>query len=180
MGRQQKAVGVILQPVSTGIVAAITGFASSFVLVLAGLQAVGASDDQAASGLLALCVLVGLTCIVLPWVFRMPISFAWSTPGAALLVAAGSTTDDFGAAIGAFLVCGALTVLSGLWPALGQAITSIPTPLAGAMLAGILFPICLAPITAIVEQPVLAIPVVVVWLLLLRLAPRYEPLIPEE
>ena len=153
--------------------ASITGFASSFVLVIAGLQAVGATDAPAASGLLALCVLVGVTCIAVPWIFRMPISFAWSTPGAALLVAAGSTTDTFGAAVGAFLVCGALIVLCGLWPALGRAITGIPQPLAGAMLAGILFPICLAPITAVVEQPLLAIPVVLVWLVLFRVAPAW-------
>ncbi|MDH6237404.1 benzoate/H(+) symporter BenE family transporter [Cryobacterium sp. CG_9.6] len=163
----------LLQPVSTGIVAAVTGFASSFVLVIAGLRAVGASEAQAASGLLMLCLLVGLTCIVLPWYFRMPISFAWSTPGAALLVAAGASTDDFGATAGAFMVCGALIVLCGLWPALGRAITSIPKPLAGAMLAGILFPICLAPITASIEQPLLAIPVILVWLVLFRLAPRW-------
>ena len=158
------------QPVFAGIVAAITGFASSFVLVIAGLQAVGASEAQAASGLLALCLLVGITCVLLPWYFKMPISFAWSTPGAALLVAAGQSTVDFGAAVGAFLVCGALIVLSGLWPALGRAITSIPKPIASAMLAGILFPICLAPVTASVQQPLLAVPVIVVWLVVFKLA----------
>ena len=143
------------------------------MLVIAGLQAVGASDAEAASGLLALCALVGVVCVVLPWYFKMPISFAWSTPGAALLVAAGGTTNNFGAAVGAFLVCGVLIVLSGLWPALGRAITGIPKPLASAMLAGILFPICLAPVTASIEQPMLAVPVVIVWLVLVRLAPRW-------
>ncbi|WP_345064468.1 benzoate/H(+) symporter BenE family transporter [Leifsonia kafniensis] len=162
-----------MQPVFAGIVAAITGFASSFVLVIAGLHAVGANDAQAASGLLALCLLVGLICIILPWYFKMPISFAWSTPGAALLVAAGSTTNNFAAAVGAFLVCGVLIVLTGLWPALGRAITRIPKPIASAMLAGILFPICLTPVTAAVEQPALALPVIAVWLILLRLAPRW-------
>jgi benzoate membrane transport protein len=154
-------------------VSAITGFASSFVLVVAGLTAVGATDGQAASGLLAVCVISGLCCIVLATAFRMPISFAWSTPGAALLVAAGATTDDFGAATGAFLVCGVLIALCGLWPALGRAITSIPRPLASAMLAGILFPICLAPITAAVEIPTLALPVIVTWLVCFRFAPRW-------
>jgi benzoate membrane transport protein len=166
------AVGLI-QPVSAGIVSAITGFASSFVLVVAGLRAVGATEAQASSGLLAVCVTSGLCCIVLAWHYRMPISFAWSTPGAALLVAAAAVTDDFGAAIGAFLVCGALIVLCGLWPALGRAITSIPRPIASAMLAGILFPICLAPITAAVEIPWLALPVIATWLVLFRLAPRW-------
>ncbi|GAA1773919.1 benzoate/H(+) symporter BenE family transporter [Agromyces lapidis] len=110
---------------------------------------------------------------MLPIVMRVPVSFAWSTPGAALLVAAASTTQDFAAATGAFLVCGALIVLSGLWPALGRAITSIPKPIASAMLAGILFPICIAPVTAAIEQPAIAIPMVLVWLLLARLAPRW-------
>jgi benzoate membrane transport protein len=154
-------------------VSAITGFASSFVLVVAGLVAVGATDEQAASGLLAVCVLSGVCCIVLATAFRMPISFAWSTPGAALLVAAGATTDDFAAATGAFLVCGVLIALCGLWPALGRAITSIPRPLASAMLAGILFPICLAPIQAAVEIPLLALPVIVTWLICFRFAPRW-------
>jgi benzoate membrane transport protein len=104
---------------------------------------------------------------------RVPVSFAWSTPGAALLVAAAATTQQFAAAVGAFIVCGVLIVLAGLWPALGRAITSIPKPIASAMLAGILFPICLAPVAAAVEQPAIALPMVLVWLLLARLAPRW-------
>jgi benzoate membrane transport protein len=141
--------------------------------VIAGLLAVGADETQAASGLFALCIATGVTCIVLPLVMRVPVSFAWSTPGAALLVAAAATTQQFAAAVGAFIVCGVLIVLAGLWPALGRAITSIPKPIASAMLAGILFPICLAPVTAAVEQPAIAVPMVLVWLLLARLAPRW-------
>lgn len=64
-------------------------------------------------------------------------------------------------------------VLCGLWPALGRAITGIPTPLASAMLAGVLFPICLAPIQAVATLPLLAGPIVIVWLVLYRLAPRW-------
>ncbi|ANJ26868.1 benzoate transporter [Agromyces aureus] len=159
--------------VVAGVIAAITGFASSFALVIAGFTAVGATDSQAASGLFALCIATGVTCIVLPIMLRMPVSFAWSTPGAALLVSAAATTQQFGAATGAFLVCGALIVVAGLWPAFGRLITSIPKPLASAMLAGILFPICLAPVTASVQQPAIAVPMVIVWLLLARLAPRW-------
>ncbi|WP_156998141.1 benzoate/H(+) symporter BenE family transporter [Agromyces terreus] len=156
-----------------GVIAAITGFASSFALVIAGFAAVGASDAQAASGLFALCLATGITCIALPIALRIPVSFAWSTPGAALLVSAAATTQQFGAAVGAFLVCGALIVIAGLWPAFGRLITSIPKPIAGAMLAGILFPICIAPVTAAVEQPAIAIPMVLAWLVLARLAPRW-------
>ena len=111
--------------------------------------------------------------MLLSWRFRMPLSFAWSTPGAALLVAAQATTGSFAAAVGAFIVCGALIVLTGFWPALTRAMTSIPKPIASAMLAGILFPICIAPIQASVELPLLTLPIVLVWLVLYRLAPRW-------
>lgn len=120
-----------------------------------------------------MCVTVGLTSIVFAWIYRMPISIAWSTPGAALLVAAGQNGTNFSGAVGAFIVCGTLIVLSGLWPALGRLVTSIPKPIASAMLAGILFPICLAPVTAMVEFPLHALPIVLAWLVMFRLAPRW-------
>lgn len=41
------------------------------------------------------------------------------------------------------------------------------------MLAGVLFPICLAPIEAVATLPLLAAPIVIVWLVLYRLAPRW-------
>jgi benzoate membrane transport protein len=143
------------------------------VLVLAGLRALGATPAEAASGLLTLCVFQAVLAIVLSLRYRMPLSFAWSSPGAALLIAAHATTHNFGAAVGAFIVCGLLIVVTGLWPALTRAITRIPTPLASAMLAGILFPICLAPIEASVALPLLALPIVLVWLILYGLAPRW-------
>ncbi|CAN5585193.1 benzoate/H(+) symporter BenE family transporter [soil metagenome] len=114
-------------------------------------------------------------CIVLPLWLRIPISFAWSTPGAALLLAAGTANGgiSFNSAVGAFLVCAVLIVLCGLIPALGRWISRIPKPLASAMLAGILFPICLAPIQAAVELPLYGIPIVLTWLVLFRVAPRW-------
>ena len=163
----------LAHPITAGIVGSITGFASSFALLIAGLRAVGASEAEAASGLLVLCVFQGVLAIGLSLRFRLPLSFAWSTPGAALLVAAHKTTGDFRAAVGAFLLCGVLLLATGLWPWLARIMTRIPRPIASAMLAGILFPICLAPVQAAVQVPLLALPPIVVWLVLSRLAPRW-------
>jgi len=163
----------ILQPITAGIVASIAGFASSFALLIAGLRAVGATEAEAASGLLVLCVFQGALAIGLSLRYRLPLSFAWSTPGAALLVAAHNTTGNFHAAVGAFLLCGILLLATGLWPWLARTMTRIPRPIASAMLAGILFPICLAPVQAAVQLPLLAIPPIVVWLVLTRFAPRW-------
>ncbi|NRD07727.1 benzoate/H(+) symporter BenE family transporter [Rathayibacter agropyri] len=163
----------IIQPLLAGVVAALTGFSSSFAIVLGGVVAVGATDSQAASGLLAVCVLQGLLCILLSVRYRVPMTFAWSTPGAALLAASATLPGGFDRAVGAFLLASALLVITGLWPTLGRLVARIPRPLANAMLAGILFPLVLAPVRAAVETPALALPVIVLWLILARLLPRW-------
>jgi benzoate membrane transport protein len=163
----------LAQPLIAGLVTALVGFASTFALVLAGLRAVGADADQAASGLLALCVAVGVLAIGLGLRMRQPIAIAWSTPGAALLISAGAQTGGFRAAVGAFVVAGVLIVLCGLWSALGRWIAAIPVSLASAMLAGVLLPVCLAPVHAVVQVPWQAGPVVATWVLVTVLWRRW-------
>ncbi|WP_447948620.1 benzoate/H(+) symporter BenE family transporter [Microbacterium maritypicum] len=161
------------RPILAGVVTALVGFTSSFAVVLTGLDAVGANAAQAASGLLAASLTMGLACVVLAWRYRMPITVAWSTPGAALLVATGTVEGGWPAAVGAFLVTAALILLTALWPALGALIARIPPSIAQAMLAGVLLPLCLAPITGIVANPWGVVPVVLTWLVFARLAPRW-------
>ncbi|WP_353113010.1 benzoate/H(+) symporter BenE family transporter [Microbacterium sp.] len=161
------------RPVIAGVVTALVGFTSSFAVVLTGLSAVGADAAQAASGLLAASVTMGLACIVLAWRYRMPITVAWSTPGAALLAATSAVEGGWRAAVGAFLVVAALILLTALVPRLGALIASIPPSIAQAMLAGVLLPLCLAPISGLVTNPWGVAPVVLTWLVFARLAPRW-------
>ncbi len=150
--------------VFTGLLVAFVGFASSFAVVLQGLTAVGASAAQAASGLMALSVAMGVAGIVLSLRARLPLSVAWSTPGAALLVTTGDV-GGFDRAVGAFLLCGGLLFIAGLWRPLGRAAAAIPAPLANAMLAGILLGLCLAPFRAVVDMPALGVPILGAWVL---------------
>ncbi len=133
----------------------------------------GATPAEASSGLFAVCIAVAIVSTISALWLRLPLAIAWSTPGAAVLLAAAGRGIRFSDAVGAFLVSSALILLSGLWPALGRAIVRIPRPLASAMLAGVLFPICVSPIHAVATLPLLAGPVVIVWLVLFRLAPRW-------
>ncbi|MCW2772363.1 MAG: benzoate transporter [Nocardioides sp.] len=160
-------------PVVAGIVAALVGSSSSFVVVLAGLTAVGASPAQAASGLLALFVTQALGMLWLAVRDRTPITLAWSTPGAALLVSTGVVTGGWAAAVGAFAVTGGLIVLTGHVPALGDLIARIPVSLARAMLAGVLLPICLEPVTGLADSPAYVGPVVLAWVVMHRVSRRW-------
>ena len=162
------------QPVGAGIVTALVGFTSSFAVVLAGLRAVGATPAQAASGLLALTLVFGVGVLWLSWRSKVPVTLAWSTPGAALLAGAGTVDGGWPAAVGAFLVTGVLIGLTGLIPALGRLLARIPTSLAQAMLAGVLLSLCLAPFTALGTNPLQAAPVIICWLLMMKFAPRWS------
>ncbi|WP_062517518.1 benzoate/H(+) symporter BenE family transporter [Demequina gelatinilytica] len=156
---------------AVGVTTALVGFTSSVAVLIAGLTAAGADADQASSGLLVLCVSVGLGTMVLSWRMRTPITLAWSTPGAALLATQASL--GWAAAVGAFLVTGFLIAAIGLWPWLGRLVASIPAPLAQAMLAGVLVPLCLRPVTELAADPWPVAVVIVIWLALQRLALRW-------
>lgn len=154
--------------VTAGLLAAFVGFASSFAVVLAGLRGVGATSAQAASGLMALSIAMGLCGILLSLRTRLPISVAWSTPGAALLATAAWPEGGFAAAVGAFLACGLAIVLAGLWKPFGRAVAAIPSPLANAMLAGVLLGLCLAPVQAIADFPLIGLAIVATWAVVAR------------
>ncbi|MFT4010788.1 MAG: benzoate/H(+) symporter BenE family transporter [Nocardioidaceae bacterium] len=161
------------RPITAGLVASLVGFTSSYAVVLAGLRSVGASPAQAASGLLALFVTQGVGGLWLTWRTRLPVLLAWSTPGAALLAGATMVAGGWPAAVGAFLAVGVLILLTALWPRLGALIASIPVPIAQAMLAGVLLPLCIEPVHALAAHPAYVAPIVLSWLALLVLAPRW-------
>ncbi|MDQ1105072.1 benzoate membrane transport protein [Nocardioides zeae] len=160
-------------PVLAGVVTAVVGFTSSFAVLLAGLRAVGATEREAASGLLAVTLAFAAGIIGLALWHRIPLTLAWSTPGAALLVGTGVVDGGWPAAVGAFLVTGLLFVATGYVGWLGRLVARIPTGVAQAMLAGVLLPLVLAPVEAVADVPALALPVVLVWLLVVRWAPRW-------
>jgi benzoate membrane transport protein len=155
------------------VLAAVVGFASAFAIVLQGLAGVGATAAEAASGLLVLCVGQGVLAIYLSLRHRQPLSIAWSTPGAALLMGTAVPNGGFGVAVTAFMITGGLIIIAGLWRPLARLVTAIPLSLASAMLAGILMELCLAPVHAVAQLPTLALPIILAWMVAWCLFRRY-------
>ena len=161
------------QPVLAGAISAAVGFSSSFVVVLTGLRAVGASAEQAASGLSALCMAIGVGTVAIALRTRRPVALAWSTPGAALLTTTAAVQGGFGAAVGAFLVAGLLVVATGFVPQLTALVQRVPAQVAAAMLAGVLFGLCVRPLQALPLDPVGIGAVLAAWVVAQRFAPRW-------
>jgi len=157
-------------PLLAGTVASFAGTAATLGIVLSAFTALHATAAQSATAISVLIALYGLLSIVMSHRYKMPISIVWSTPGAALLISSGKLGLPFSSAVGAFIFTGVLLVITGLWPALGRVVASIPKPIASAMLAGVIFEFCVSPFKAAGEFPWIILPALVAWLILFKVA----------
>jgi benzoate membrane transport protein len=156
-----------------GLMIATVGYASSVAVVVQGLRAMGASQGEIASGLFFLGFAMGIVAIGLSLWTRMPISIAWTTPGLALLAVTPAVQGGFPAAVGAFIAAAGLIMLTGFWPPLGRLIQRIPKAIANAMLAGILFKLCLAPFVALKEAPLVGGAILLTWIVMMKVKRLY-------
>jgi len=153
-----------LSAIYMGLLSAFVGYSASFAILLAGMASVGATEQQAATGLFFAALGMGVCGIVLPIMTRTPSAVAWSTPGAAFLASTAVLPGGFAEAVGAFIVCAGLIILTGLIPALGRVVSNIPKPIANALLAGVILKLCFAPALALGTVPFLVLPVLIAWL----------------
>ena len=151
-----------LSIVTSAVVAALVGFGSTIAIIIAAAQAVGADAAQTSSWVAALCLATAAISGILSVRYRIPVVAAWSTPGAALIAA--SSGISIHAAVGAFILAGTLIVLTAFIKPFGRLIERIPTPIAAAMLAGILIRFVLAVFESAQAAPGLVLPLVGLFL----------------
>ncbi len=144
-------------PVSA-FVAAIVGFGGTLALIIAAADAVGATRDQTASWVTAICLAMAFETVWLSWKTRMPVITAWSTPGAALIAA--SSGFAMGDAIGAFIVTALLLIATGLFRPLTRLIARIPASVASGMLAEIVVIFTINAVKTVPAEPVLILPLI--------------------
>ncbi|HEF0121423.1 TPA: benzoate/H(+) symporter BenE family transporter [Citrobacter youngae] len=161
-----------LTTVLSGFVAVLVGYASSAAIIWQAAVAAGATTGQIAGWMTALGIAMGVSTLALSVWYRAPILTAWSTPGAALLVTGlqGVTIQD---AIGVFIVANALIVLCGVTGLFARLMQIIPHSLASAMLAGILLRFGLQAFNSLNNELLLCGSMLVAWLVLKVVAPRY-------
>lgn len=161
-----------LSAVAAGFVTVLVGFASSAVIVFQAAQALGASEGEIASWMWALGLGMGVTCIGLSLRYRMPVVTAWSTPGAAMLIAS-SAGVPYAEAIGAFVLSALLMAAAGFSGVFERSLSRIPVSLASGMLAGVLLRFGLDVFVSMQTQLFMALAMFVTYLCGRRLFPRY-------
>ncbi len=163
---------VSLSAIAAGFVTVLVGFASSAAIVFQAAKSLGATPAQIGSWIWALGLGMGVTCIGLSLAYRKPVVTAWSTPGAAMLIASGAGLP-LSDAIGAFVLCALMIVIAGFSGVFERLIGRIPVSLASGMLAGVLLRFGMGAFSAMHTQLGLVLTMFGVYLLSRRLLPRY-------
>ena len=162
--------------VVAGFIAMMTGYTSSLILMYQAGQAAGLSAGQIASWIWALSIGMALCSIGLSLRYRTPITVAWSTPGAALLITSLGGVS-YPEAIGAYLTCAALVTVCGVTGTFERLVRRLPGSLAAALLAGILFRIGSEIFIAAQHQTLLVLGMFFAYLVCKRASPRYAVLV---
>lgn len=168
---QQRLQQLSLSAIVAGFVAVLVGFTSSVAIVFQAAQAVGADAQQTTSWIWALGLGMGITSLGLSLWTKLPVKVAWSTPGAALIAATqGLTLPE---AVGAFMLCGALILISGLTGWFEKLMDRIPLAVAAALLAGVLARFGLDAVSSVKTAPLLVLLMAAAYLVGRRFWPRY-------
>lgn len=167
-----RAFSLPLPTLLSGFVAVLIGYASSAAIIWQAAVAAGARAEQIAGWMTSLGIAMGVSTLGLSLWYRAPVLTAWSTPGAALLVTGlqGVTLTE---AVGVFIVANALIVICGITGLFARMMRIIPHSLAAAMLAGILLRFGLQAFTNLEGHLMLCGSMLLAWLALKRVAPRY-------
>jgi benzoate membrane transport protein len=145
-----------------GLVFATTG---PLAIILAVGTRGGLSQAELASWIFGSYALSGVLTVIASWVYRQPLSFFWTIPGTVLLGPALNHLS-WPEVVGAFLVTGLLMLLLGMTGWVRRVMDLLPMPIVMAMVAAVFLRFGIDLVLALVDDPVVAVPMVVAFLLL--------------
>ncbi|AEV26616.1 benzoate transporter [Azospira oryzae PS] len=162
----------LLHPTVAALISVIVNYGGTFILVFQGAKAAGLSPEQTASWIWSISVGVGLTGAWLSYRYREPIITAWSTPGAAFLIAVLSTTP-YAEMIGAYMLSAVGFMVLGVSGYFERVVKMIPPGIAAGLLAGILLRFGIGAFGGAGMDPLLVGVLVLTYALLRRFTARY-------
>jgi benzoate membrane transport protein len=147
---------------TVGLIFATTGPLA--IILAVGTQG-GLSQEQLASWIFGSYGLAGVLTMLSSWIYRQPLSFFWTIPGT-VLVGPALAHLTWPEVVGAFLATGLLMLALGLTGWVGRVMDVLPMPIVMAMVAAVFLRFGLDLVLSLVDDPVVAVPMVVVFLLL--------------
>lgn len=161
---------------SAGLVAAIFGCSGPALIVIGAAQAGNLSPGQTVAWLLAIYGLGGLISLIMALYYKIPVTGAYSIPGAAL-VAGSLAAFPFNEAVGAFLMAGVIVLILGVTGVIGKVMRWLPMPIVMAMIAGALIRFGVGAVKAIEALPVVVGLATIAFFLSMRFVKAVPPVL---
>jgi benzoate membrane transport protein len=161
---------------ANGVVAFIFAASGPVAIILSvGVQG-HLSESDLASWIFGAFFVNGLISIAFCLLYREPLVFFWTIPGA-VLVGPALGHLSFPEVIGAFLGCGALMLVLGLSGWVRRSMEAAPMPIVMAMVAGVFLRFGVGLVHAVRDDMAIAAPMVAVYVALWA-APRLGRVVP--
>ncbi|MFD2830552.1 benzoate/H(+) symporter BenE family transporter [Corticicoccus populi] len=162
--------------ISSGIIAGTLGIFGPTIMVIEAASAGGFSYAETISWAYAVLFFGAVLGIVMSMYYRIPVVGAHSITGAAFLV---TVTPHFTLPelVGAYIITGLIILLFGISGAFKKVMSWIPKEILSAMLAGIITTYVVGLIPAVQELPMIGIPALIVFFMLIKWDLRIPPML---
>lgn len=161
---------------ANAIVAFIFAATGPVAIILSVGARGGLSESDLSSWIFGAFFLNGVISLLFCWLYRQPLVFFWTIPGA-VLVGPALGHLSFAEVIGAFWVTGLLMGVLGFTGWVRRAMQAVPMPIVMGMVAGVFLRFGLDLVYAIRDDFLLAAPMTIAFLALTAL-PRVSRLLP--
>ncbi|WP_291809508.1 benzoate/H(+) symporter BenE family transporter [Limnobacter sp.] len=158
--------------IAAGFLAVLVSYTGPMTIYYQAWQSSDLPTEHFSSWLWAVSIAACLSGVYLSLRYRTPIITAWSAPGAALLIGL-LPGISMGEVVGSYLVVAFALIGIGISGVFDKLLGAIPKSIACGMMAGILIQFGLKAFTAIESNPTLALSLIVGFLVLKALLPRY-------
>ena len=152
---------------SIAIISTIFGCTGPCLVTIAAAQAAGFTNEETVSWIFGIYVFGGLLGMILALYYKLPISGAFSIPGATLMGTA-LAGYSFQEAAGAFVLAGIIVLLLGVTGLIGKVMRWLPLPIVMGMIGGCMLKFGTQIITGVNGLPVVCGLAVLAFLLVPR------------
>lgn len=153
------------QEIGNGLVALIFSASGPIAVILQAAAAGNLDSSQTSSWIFGAFLGNGLLTLLLTYLYRSPQAYFWTIPGT-VIVGDALTHLSFSEVIGAYMVTALLVFLLGWTGLIGRIMAALPPTIVMAMVAGIFLRFGLDLVGSASEDPLIAIPMILIFVAL--------------
>ncbi|WIM67186.1 benzoate/H(+) symporter BenE family transporter [Corynebacterium breve] len=153
------------QEIGNALVALIFSASGPVAVILAAAAAGNLSPEQTSSWVMGALLGNGFVTLITSYFYRSPMAYYWTIPGT-VLVGDALTHLSLNEVVGAYMATGLLVFFLGWTGLIGRIMSLIPATIVMAMVAGVFLRFGVDLIQSLIDDPVIALPMTVVFIAL--------------